>query len=319
MERQWSFLNNTMEESTRGSFRLGLRISRIHYEKLHARNSNAAILALENSYKPFDLDYRAKYSAWKSQERQQLVDSATLTGKFLKLSNEKINGWDASIQVVYPKGSARYNTMLGDGHAPFQKGTQSEKIEAIASLSTNIGADVALAAVKTDVDNFIIEINGAYDTQKSSIDNTGTKSDALEISRLAMCGAQYNDLGGLMTINNTAGHPELTGDYFDLLSIRNIKQMLFQGTMKTNNIHNIVQRTLAATDQLLLENDGITELRFYLSTVKNGAIGAIFKTVAAGTSLTVSAADLGDVATMHFLMAYNPDDTDKGHFTVEFL
>ncbi len=319
MDKEWSFLYNPMELATANSFRLGLRVSWIHYEALHARNSNAAILALENSYKPFDLDYRAKYSGWKSQERQQLADTETLKGKFAKLSNEKINAWDASIAVVYPKGSTRYNTMLGDGHGPFQKGTQSEKIEAIASLSNNIGADAALTAVKTDVDNFIAEINTAYDTQKNSIETTGIKSNALETSRLAMCNEQYNNLGALMTIYNRLGTPLLTGDCFDLLSIRNIRQMLFQGTVKTNNVHTIVERTIPGTAQLLLENDGVTELRFYLSTVKNGAIGATFKSLAAGTSATVPASDLGDATTMHFLMVYNPNTTDKGHFTVEFM
>ena len=315
--RLWSFLINVFDIATAGSFRLGLRVSRIHFTALQANIANAAILLLFNAYKIVHLNYLAKYAALKTQVALQVTLTAALKTLFASLGNEKINAWDAAIAVVYAKGTDRYNTMFPRGHRPFQRGSQEDIISALTSLSLAIGADVALAAVKADVDAFLATISSALDVQKTSIETTKLKSGELEEARITMCNAQYADLGSLMAlfVNNR----EFVGSFFDLLTIRNIRQMVFQGHVKKVEIRTIVQRTISATDQLIFENDGDTELRFYLSATKGGAIGATFITVAAHTETTVSASDLGDVTSQHFLMVFNPDTINKGEFTVEFL
>ena len=300
MRRLWIFLTDIIEIATQGSFRLGLRVSRIHYAALKASIADLFILALFNVYEVVHLNYISKYTAWKTQKGQQLSDTIALTNLLALLRKTTVNAWDAAIQVVYAKGSDRYNALFPNGHRPFQVGTQEERIAAIGSLSLAIGADAALTAVKTAVDDFFTLITTALNKQKASIKATGVKSNELETARVAMCEAKYNDLGALM--QHFITNKILIGQFFDLTTIRNIMQMLFQGHVKKLMMYTIVERTVEATAQLLIENDGVTELRFYLSDTKNGAIGATFFSLAAGRHGTVSASDLGNVTTQHFLI-----------------
>jgi len=48
-------------------------------------------------------------------------------------------------------------------------------------------------------------------------------------------------------------------------------------------------------------------------------MGITFVTIAAGKTITVTAADLGDATTQHFLMVSNSDAVNSGEFTVEFV
>lgn len=317
MHKPWSFIQNVFEIATAGSYRLALRVSRIHFNALNAGSSDAFVLALFNTYKTFHLTYLSKYSAWKSQEALQVSLTLALQDLFTQLRNTYINAWDAAIAVVYAKGTTRYKALLPYGHGPFQSGSQEDIIDAIQTLITTIGTDADLADVKNDVVAFELLITNAINAQKTAITTTKTKSNELETARINMCDAQYADLGSLMT--HFASNRSVIGDYFDLLTIRNIMQMVFQGHVKKQDIHNVVERTVAATDEIMLENDGETELRFYWSNKKDGAIGTTFVTVAAGASATVPASDMGDVSTKHFLMVYNPDLVNKGAFTIEFI
>jgi len=315
--RLWIFLINVIDLATGGSFRVALRVSRIHYNALQANVADVVVLALYNVYKPFHLAYLAKYGEWKAQLGIQKGLTTALNALFVQLRFEKVNAWDVAIAIVYPKGTTRYEQLFPNGHGPFQTGSQEDRIAAIAALSLAIGADLALATVKTDVDNFYTAISNAIDTQKTSIETTKVKSNELETVRVEMCDAQYVDLGSLMA--HFVRNRIFVGTFFDLLTIRNIMQMVFEHLVKKESVHTVVERTIEATDELEIENDGVTELRFYLSDVKDGAIGAIFITVPAGGHTTVSASDLGDVTTQHFLMVFNPDTINKGEFTIEFL
>jgi hypothetical protein len=317
MIKPWSFIQNVFEIVTHNSYRLALRVSRIHFNALNAGSSDAFVLALFNTYKTFHLTYLSKYSAWKSQEALQVSLTLALQDLFAQLRNTNINAWDAAIAVVYAKGTTRYKALLPYGHSPFQSGSQEDIIDAIQTLITTIGTDADLADVKANVVAFELLITNAINAQKTAITTTKTKSNELETARINMCDAQYADLGSLMT--HFASNRIVIGDYFDLLTIRNIMQMVFQGHVKKQDIHNVVERTVAATDEIMLENDGETELRFYWSNKKDGAIGTTFVTVAAGASATVPASDMGDVSTKHFLMVYNPDLVNKGAFTIEFI
>jgi len=317
MDRIWSFLSQVFAIATQNSFRLGVRISRIHLNAMNAYSGDAFVTGLFNIYKVVHLNYMAKYNAWKAQLQQQLADTAAMELLFKQLGYETINAWDVAIANVYAITTVRYKALFPHGHNPFQSGSYEDRLAAIEALLLIIGADASLTAIKSTIETFRDNLVLAINTAKTSIETTTRKSNELETARLEMCDAQYGDLGDLMSHFRTTR--DVIGDFFDLLTIRNITQMLFQGTVKTVNVHTIVERTVDGTAQLILENDGTTELRFYLSLVKNGVIGATFVTVAASATATVPVSSLGDAATMHFLMVYNPDATDKGHFTVEFL
>ena len=316
MIRRWLFLENPILNATDNSFRMAIRISTWHDSALKAANADPFILALYVIYHPLHLALVAAYDAFTAKEGTTQGETLNLRELFRLEANSKINAWDAAIQVVYAKGSVPYMSLLPNGHGPFQTGTQTQRINAVQTLSNSIGTDAALAAVKADVDTFYGLLNTANSTQKGSISTINALSDAVDAARINMSVAQYADLGKL--IGAHAADTTVIDQYFDLEALRKGQQVLFTGQVKKNDVHTIVKHTFAATDMLDLENPGVTELQFYLAAVKGAHPGATIITLAAGTQQTVPASALGDVANT-YLMVFNPDLINKGQFVVELV
>lgn len=317
MEREWIYLMNPILSATLGSNILGIRISNTHDGKLFNNTGNPFIAGLYGTYHPIHLAYVLAYATHKSKETIQLGLTNAFTLLIDQLGNEKINAFDASIAVVYAKGSPQYISLLGNGHYPFQQGTQEVRIASLVSLSLAIGADTALADVKTAIDAFVLLLKNADTAQKSAFNAVEVASTALELARVTMAQEQYANLGAMMRQYKT--NPSQAAAYFDLPAIRRGKQTFFQNSAKKNSKKFIVQRTLDPTAEVELSNIGDTVLRFYTAATKTGAIGTVFKELAPGDILTVSVSDLGYSDTQHFFMVFNPDLINKGEFTLEFL
>lgn len=317
MDRPWSFLMNPILTVTENSNVLGIRISNFHDGALFNNVGNPFIAGLYSTYHQINLTYVNAFSTLKSKTGLQISATNAFNAFMVKLGSENINAIDASIAVVYAKGSTQYIALLPYGHSPFQTGTQEERIAALATLSISIGTDVALETVKDTVDALILVLKTADTAQKSAFNAVVVASDALETARIAMANEQYANLGALMRQFKT--NPSLAAGYFDLVSIRKGKQTFFQNSVKKNSRKFIVQRTLDATAEIELSNIGETVLRFYLSDRKTGVSGAVFVELTPGEVKTVTADELGDVTLLHFLMVFNPDLINKGEYTVEFL
>ena len=303
--------------ATLNSFRLALRITLFHYNALKANISDAFIAGLYATYDSIHKNYVDTYNAWRVQLGAQQGATKTLDTLFKELAYKKASKWKGVVVGIYGNDSPMLETLFPQQSKPFNRGSQSDRLEAVNQLILAIGTNPDLVALKTEIELFYTSLNDAFEAQKGAKLLTDNLSDAVEVARLKMCVAQYANLGGMMQYY--AGAPLLTGNYFDQKAIRTGTQVLFMGLVKALKIKTIVQRTLQATDELKLENDGNTELRFYLAADKDAAIGATFISVAANSYTTVSAADLGDVSTQHFLMVFNPDTLIKGEFTVEFV
>jgi hypothetical protein len=317
MEIEWSFCMNPILSATDGSNVLGKRINNWHDGALYANRTNPVILAMYNIYHPISFIYVNANADWKSKEGIQMAKTAIFTAAVTDTGSARINAWDAAIQMQRPKGSPGYLALLAHGHDPFQTGTQEEIKDAVLALSKAIGTDAALATLKGEIDAFYITLDDKDRDQKEAFTNLTDASTALEVARVEMCIAQYADLGTLMSY--FARTPLSLKVYFDLKSIRNGRQTLFTGKVKKNYFHKIVERTLLPDAPIMLTNNGATDLQFYISDKKNGTIGATFITITAGNSKEIVASDLGDVATLHFLIVFNPDMVNKGEFEVEFL
>ena len=317
MIKIWYFLVNVFLNATKKSFRLGLRICKIHDSALKSKSSDAFILNMYNTFHIICEAYKDAYGTWIAKRNMQQGATLAFNKLIAELGNAKINAWDAAIASVYSKGSAAYKALLPNGHKPFQQGSQEDRIASLNGLIIAIGSDVALATLKTELIAFYKAISDADDYQKQLMSDVQTSSNLLEQSRVSMCVAMYADLGGLMQYFAT--NALSIESFFDLKGIRRGQQVLFMGTVKHNSIKKIVQKTVLPTDQLMLENTGVTDLSFYLSATKDGAMGATFVTMAAGKTITVTAADLGDATTQHFLMVSNSDAVNSGEFTVEFV
>jgi hypothetical protein len=316
MKKVWSFLLNVFLNVTDNSFRLALRITLFHYSTLKANVSDAFIASLYSTYEGIHKNFVDAYNAWRVQLGIQQGATKALDAMFAELSSDKISKWKGAVTGIYGKDSSIAIALFPQQSKPFQHGSQSDRLEAVNQLIMAIGSNPDLAALKAEIELFYTSLNDTFEAQKGAKNITDNLIDAVEAARVTMCIAQYANLGAMM--QHYAETPLISGNYFDQKAIRTGTQIVFMGLIKPLLMKTIVQRTLQPTDVLKLENDGNTELRFYLAASKDAAIGATFISVAANSITTVNASDLGDVSTQHYLMVYNPDTLIKGEFTVEF-
>lgn len=317
MDRVWIYLINPILTATQSSNIVGIRISNFHDGALAGGIADPFIDACYTYYHPFHSAYILANNTHKSKLALQIGATDTFTLLVTNLGSVKINAWDAGIQVVYPKGSTMHKTLLPNGHNPFQEGPQLDRIATASALSLSIGGDLSLASVKADIDATVLAITKADTAQKVAFAAVELASKNLEIARVNMSNAQYANLGSMIKQYNAT--PTQATTYFDLEAIRKGKQIFFENSVKKTVNKFIVERTVDAEAQVILSNTGVTTLRFYLADKKTETIGETFVEVLAGESTTVYVSVLGDIATLHFLMVFNPDLINKGEYTVEFL
>jgi hypothetical protein len=313
--KEWIFSTNIFLTVTEYSYFLAVEISTFHDNVLAAGVADADIKVLYDKFHPIHLALLSDYNNWKVQGDTQQGKSLSLRQLLSELSGTKIQDWDIQVQNIYKQNTPEYKILLPNHRIPFQTGTQTERIQTVKSLGTKLGSYASLATLKTDVDAFYTQLNDAFNNQKSNISGTKTQSSAVETSRVAMCVAQYANLGLLM--DKYAGTPEKVANYFDLENIRKTKQTVYTGHIKPGVADTIAKHTFAAGDEVYLENTGTTTLQFYLAATKDAMPGTKTYTLASGNA-TVAIGELGDVANA-FVTVYNPDANNTGGFYVELI
>lgn len=233
-----------------------------------------------------------------------------------KLSGTKIQDWDIAIQAKYKLSTPQYKKLLPYRRGPFQNGTKANRIQAVLNLSNAIGTDATLASAKTEVDSFYAMLKTAQSGKNVSLRTTESSSALLEAARVAMCIAQYANLGAL--IKKYAATPQLIEKFFDLANIRSSHQAIFTGHVEAGQVYTIVKHTFGAADQVSLKNPGRATLKFYLAKVKDAQPGTLSVTLITTGQETVLASTLGDL-TNTYLVVLNTDATQTGQFEIEIL
>jgi len=337
----WSYLINPFLAATVNSYANTQRISTFHLAALNASAQTDPYFApLATAYLSVHEAFENAYSAFLAQNISQQGSGLSLTN-LLEDGTANINSWDAAIQAVFAKGSNGYKTLFAHGHAPFHQGAQLDRINAVkafrdlldlnnvaaytppvclsASLLNGLTAAqlAALTAVYDQAAAYYTNLKTAYDNKNNAQLITGNHSTAAETARIDVCDVQFLNLCTL-----TAKYylqPTLAGDYFDLENIRTHAQTDFTHLVKPVSVYTIAQRTLAATDQVRINNNGPSVLRFYVGNTKDAAIGTTFIEVPAGANTDYAASALGDVTNNHFIIVYNPDAVQTGSFVLDLL
>ncbi len=316
MKTIWSYLINPILNTTRNNYSKALQITNYHDSALFAHRNSPFILALYNFYHPIHEAFLEAYDAWDAQKGTKEGETLNLKQQLILLRKTKIIEWDIAIQHFYRRGTPRYKALLPKFRKPFQKGKQLVRIDAVAALSLAIGNDAALANVKADVDLFATQLSEANSTQKGSKSTKGTLSGELEQVRVAMCNAQYANLGGF--IQEFSSHTKSIEAYFDLHAIRRHEQTFFAGHLKPKKAKVICKRTFMAEDKIIIVNHGTTDLIFYLALLRANQTAEPYFVIHATSQATIFASELGDLKAK-FIKVYNPNETEKGEYTFEIL
>ena len=194
----WFYLINPIINATDGNYHKALKISTYHDGALFAGIADPFIAAIYATYHPIHLAYVAAFNAWEAQGGAKEGETLNLTQLLKLLSNTKIVNWDIDIMPIYKPNTPKYKALLPNGHAPFQKGKQDDRIESVKALSIAMGTDPLLATIKADVVLTYNQLSHANTDQKGSKSQTGTLSDKVEEARVNMSVAQYSDLGSFI-------------------------------------------------------------------------------------------------------------------------
>jgi hypothetical protein len=320
----WNVASNLFLTAIRGSYINAKKMSNFYRAKLSANNSDPDIAQLENNFTSFDTTMDDTYSSFISQGGNQSGASETFSQKLGEIT-ANVNLWDSSAQLIYAKGTGQYLALFPNGHTAFLQGSQIDRITAVKALSLSLGTvaandtvnAAALTTLQGKVDIYYIALKAAYDDKNDGKNISSIQSDVCYDASVAVCEQMYIGMGTLMIKYYKT--PEVIGGYFDEATIRGHQQTDFTHLVKPAHVFTIAQRTLAATDQIRINNTGNVPLRFYTGNTKDTAIGITFIEVAPGANNDYAASLLGDVANNHFITVYNPDGIQTGSFVLDLL
>ena len=249
--KTWQFSNNQFLNVTKKNYRKALKLSSAHDKYLFKKTTDFPAdpdwATLYERYHPVHLAYMAAYTNWKASGGNLSGDTQSLND-LLKLIPKKLDHWIALIIPVYDRATAQFKKFFPQGRTPFEVGRIDDKITAVKSLSTTIGADVTIAPAKVLVDAAYAELDGARSTQEGGKSSKKTLSEAVEAGRVSAMTMQYRDAGFL--INKYADTPQSIESVFDLLTLRENLQSFFTRKMKPTENSPLTKNTFAADDDI---------------------------------------------------------------------
>jgi hypothetical protein len=174
-----------------------------------------------------------------------------------------------------------------------------------------------LVLLKADVDLFYTLASDTYTTQQGEISGTNTDSDLVEQARVNAMVGLYAFLGACM--NKFSDNPIVIEPLFDLETLRNIQQRLWEQTIAPDSLKFLFKRTLQPNQKIKLTVNSSKPLVFAFVNEKNDGIGTLSFTVQGLESEIVNASQLGNVPADTFFKVQNTDGTEEGNFTIELL
>ena len=315
----WHYLDNQFENITLKSYKKALIISGYHNAALQAAfekdPANPDWTTLYKRYNPLHIELVKQFCEWQSAGGKQGGSTLSLD-QLLSLMSNMLDNWEPRIQVVYAKNTERFKQILPSGHKPFNSGSKDTRITAVNTLSVNIGADAALASVKTDVDKYYNDLDKARTTQSGA--KVGTQAGSLQVEQ-AITNAmqmQYANLGYLM--NMFYKNTEPIALFFDIETIREHNQRIFTGTLTPLENEAVLEHTFMNTDTLRAKITGTANAKLYLASLQNGTDSTAIE-VTGNHELIIKLSDFG-VADYHqnrFITIVNQGAAETTKYLIE--
>lgn len=318
-KKAYGLFTNRFELVTRGSYTTCAYLFKQHVDSLFA--DSATVPIANTCY----LRAKPKYDAYNASNITHSSQTGKQSGKVLNMDTilnrmpAHVDDWIAKIKVVYKVGKPEYKALLPKGKTKLNRGSQQNRVDAVAALIETIGADASLAAVKVLIQAFYDKMVAAFDNKDVSKKFTKTDSKATEKARKAMCNVMQGNLG---LITDEFQDDLTQGEkYFDEAYMSNPLQMIFNLMIKILATKKILKRTFAnpLKQQLQIINNSNTTLYLFLCTNKLGVMGTVFVTIPPLSNTTHLLTAFGDPTTQTFLKAYNTDDKIKADITVKVL
>jgi hypothetical protein len=214
----WSYIQNPFENGTRGNFKKAEILVADHDDKLYEVKDDEVLGPLYARFHPFRVGFGGLFTSLGSAYAAH--EGATRATKILlrQLSGLKIRSWDRDIQKAYDIDTAEYKAILPNRRKPFQTGSIEMKIQALETLIANIGDNVTLRSIKTEIITFTEQLKATRTLQQGKERIKPDLSGQLELQRLKTMIEMHRNLGSLIEI--FADNPSRIEGFFQLSLLR---------------------------------------------------------------------------------------------------
>jgi len=313
----WLITKNTFLSVTADSTKTLMILSPDHRARLLSESTDPDILLISNIFNPIDDALTLSYQNW--SVANGLYNGATMAFENLlaELGHAKLEAWIPQIQVVFGESTPEFKSLFPKGKAAFNKGAYDIRLNAVGALGIALGSYAALAAVKTDVDNFYDTILAARTVQQKKEEDVRKMSKLLETARVTTCEEMYSNLGKLMSkFKKTPGDIER---FFDLTLIQNPPKDKDTAAiiLAGGDTGNLKSEGFTASTLIKIYNTGETKGVFFTSDSATGLCPegqGLALAPNSNTELAVSA--LGGDPSNTFLNVTNLDPLNQGSFSV---
>lgn len=316
--KRWHYLINQFLTKSKNNYKKSVKLSNYHDAVLNGNKvAIPLILPLYTRYNPLHNTLVTAYNNWKTVFSNQKSATDALIG-LLKSTYAKIDDWDTAIRTALTYNSPEYNNVFDGGRAAFTNSSIEDQVESYQQFSNRLAPYPTLAAVKAEVDAAYVALSDARDAQIVLMSSLKSHSSLVEAARRDAMIMQWRNMGYAM--DNFSTNPMFIESLFDIDNLRDKPQTIFTATLSQSENKAVFTRTLLDDDELLLNNDGDADIRFYFADTPNGTnINHI--EVLAHNKLTVKMRDFNvpNYGTYRYLTAVNQSTLVDTHYIVTIL
>ena len=304
---------NPFERPMKSSIGIACEISSKVLQALESQSGTDARIADEVTYlEPIDELLQQAGIAYNASFETRTGATETFVQFETGISAE-VKVWWRKLTDVYDEGTPQYNTLWGHGNTWFYGHSRVTNLLHMNALVTNIGADAALAVLKTRVENYIIAYQSKIDTQTGDKTETNTDSSSFDVAVANSTTALFVVYCGLVRIFPTYLASVLA--FFPMELIYKASKMReYRKLIPHASRRKMCSRTWKNGDRIEMINNGLVDLYVGLASGKDGVVATWYR-LSVGVTVTVAPADLGNTA-LKAVIVQNNDITTRGDITV---
>lgn len=188
---------NRHNNACKGSQKFANHLINYLYNKLLANAGETDIDDIIAFYIIYLQDWNENYVKWRDALNFQMSTTDQMEILDNTLIKTKAPEWIGKIWGVYAQGTPKATALLPHGRKAFTTGSAINRIAGMNTLITGIGTDASLAAVKTDITNFVTTYTGTSQQHQAAMKDLKDRSKNQEKLRLKTTSAMLRCEGSL--------------------------------------------------------------------------------------------------------------------------
>ena len=285
-----------------------------HYTALDEEKADPIILDLFNRTTTPHTEFISTFDDFTSKNAIRKGFTVQFKGLINGLV-KKIESWEASVVVEYPRESPTYVQLFPNGRAGLYKGGYEAVIGKLNAFYLVLDPLVFAGNPKVDVQAYITQMTTSRSSQLNAEQGIDAASDLLTEKHHAYANIIFGNWGAL--IDKFRDTPDEANRFFDYSILRShIKdEEDFNGPIAGGDTLIVCSDNFEDDTEILLMNPGVTVLKYFTAPDEDPEPSETGIEINPGTSQKVNAIDLG-VAGNKFLKVTNLDASNQGDYFV---